>query len=106
MKSRKPLEASIERSFCNYVKERGGLTKKLDLTGGWGASAWPDRLVVGPFGVQFYIEFKREGGKVTPLQEDMHRQLRKLGQKVFVFYNAKDAIAEYERQIDAATPSA
>lgn len=94
-----PIEAKAEEKFCRMVKARGGIVRKMN---GLGFRSWPDRLVIGPYGVHLMIEFKRVGFGLTPLQESLHRELKKLGQQVFVFYTAEDAIAEYERQVQVA----
>lgn len=46
---------------------------------GLGAAAWPDRLFILPWGRAVFVEFKREGEPLTPLQKNMQKTLRRLG---------------------------
>lgn len=84
------LESSIENSFCDWLelqfpKWHAYKLKTLNNSG------WPDRLILGPHAVIFFIEFKRPGEKPEPLQKHIHKLLRKLGFKVYVCTTVKSA---------------
>ena len=91
-KIKKLLERDIEKSACKQIRALGGLTRKMN---GLGFRSWPDRLIIGN-GFAFWIEFKRPGEEPTPLQKKLHKQLRKLGQKVYVLDSAIDAADVYK----------
>ena len=59
------LEKQIERSVCEYAKSIGFLVYKFTSPE---RAAVPDRMFITPKGKVFFIEFKREGAKVTPAQ--------------------------------------
>ena len=77
------LESSIERAVAEYGKRTGWVSIKLSTSGPRGAAGWPDRLFLRG-GQAVFIEFKRPGGKVTPLQASRHTQLLDAGCFVFV----------------------
>jgi len=74
------LEKQIERSVCDYAKSIGFLVYKFTSPE---RAAVPDRMLITPKGVVFFIEFKREGTKATPAQVREHERLR--AQRVTVF---------------------
>ena len=53
-------------------------------------SQQPDRIVLLPGGRVAFVEMKRPGGRVDPLQEYWHNQLRSLGYPVYVIYTPED----------------
>ena len=69
------LEKQIEKAVCDYAKSKGVLCYKFVSPGHAGV---PDRMFILPGGKVFFIEFKRMGGKATPLQlreiERLHSQ--------------------------------
>jgi Holliday junction resolvase len=77
------LESSIERAVVEYGKRTGWVSIKLSTSGPRGAAGWPDRLFMRR-GKSVFIEFKRPGGKATPLQQSRHDQLVDAGYFVFV----------------------
>lgn len=83
----KPLKESIVQSKVKaYFESEGWLVVKIiqcTLNG------WPD-LQLHKAGKTFFIETKTESGKVTPLQEYRHEQLRKQGFEVYVIYNLNE----------------
>lgn len=72
-------EKHIEQQLAGEVKKRGGLCEKWTA----GTSGWPDRIILMGGGIAF-VEVKAPGKEPRPLQAHRHRQLRKLGYKVFV----------------------
>lgn len=92
-----PLEANIQRSVINYAKSRGLLCKKLSVQGPMGNTGWPDYLLLGldrPLDgspsepVVFFMEFKRPGGVLTPLQEETRKTIE---ERKFHYYVVDDA---------------
>ena len=73
-------EKNIEQQLTKEVKLRGGLCEKWNA----GTSGWPDRIVLLPDGKFGFVEVKAPGKEPRPLQIHRHKQLRKLGYKVYV----------------------
>ncbi len=74
-------EKDIERRLVAEVKKTGGLCLKF-ISPGW--SGAPDRICLWPDGEVVFVELKRPGGKVRPLQERRAEQLKALGFEVLV----------------------
>jgi hypothetical protein len=77
------LEKQIEAKVCDYAKAKGMMVYKFTSPA---RAAVPDRLFILN-GRVFFIEFKREGQKVTPAQEREHHRLRQQAINVFVVDN-------------------
>lgn len=110
------LESSIQASVVKYARSKGLLAKKLSVQGPMGTSGWPDyqfftlircrgfngmprKFMDGltlaiPY--SFFIEFKRPGGKLTPLQEGVRQQIVRLGFKYYLV----DSTEQGKRIID------
>lgn len=91
-------ERDVQESLRRIAKSLGIATRKM---GGYtmyrGA---PDLLLLGPGPRHGWIEVKREGGKLTELQEREHEVLRAAGFFVRVVYGdgeIEDALAAYLR---------
>lgn len=80
----------VEQPVLDWCKKRGIMHRKMN---GLGFRGWPDRLFILPSGRVVWIEFKRPGGKLTPLQEAIHAKLEALGHHVHVI-DTKNAGAE------------
>ena len=74
-------EKDIERRLVAEIRKNGGLCLKF-ISPGW--SGAPDRICLWPDGEVVFVELKRPGGKVRPLQERRAEQLHKLGFEVLV----------------------
>ena len=74
-------EKTIEASLVGEVKMRGGICPKFTSPG---MDGMPDRLVLLPHGRFCFVEVKAPGEKPRPLQLHRHKQLRRLGFKVYV----------------------
>lgn len=74
-------EKTIEQALVREVKMRGGMCPKFTSPG---MDGMPDRLVLLPHGHFGFVEVKAPGEKPRPLQLHRHKQLRRLGIKVYV----------------------
>lgn len=86
--SRNVLEREVEKYLTDEVKKLGGKCFKFipDY-----ARGMPDRLVVLPKGISFWVETKRPvGGRLDPYQKLRHLELRRLGQRVEVAWSRDD----------------
>lgn len=81
------LESKIESDYCKKVKEKGGIAIKLVSPSFVGL---PDRLILLPDQIFYFVEFKAPGKKPTKIQEVIHGRLKKLGFQVYVI----DAITQ------------
>lgn len=81
----KQLESSVENSFVRKCKKLNVLQLKL------GYDTLPDRMALIPGDIVF-IEFKRPGEKLRKNQQVTVDRLKRLGFKVYVIDNSKDAI--------------
>ena len=74
------LESKVQSYFIKQVKTRHlGLAVKVDCATRRG---WPDVIFVALDGGIVLIEFKQDGGKLTPHQHEMHDELINLGADV------------------------
>jgi hypothetical protein len=74
--ARYALENPIENKVASIAKAMGVPSLKLNLTGNRG---WPDRLFLVPGGRPLFIEFKRPGDDLRPLQQHRKETLQGLG---------------------------
>lgn len=79
-------EAEIERELKRKVEDLGGLCLKWVSPGNRGV---PDRIVIHDGNV-YFVELKRPGGKLSPLQEHMRREIQKRLCNVHVIANGED----------------
>ncbi len=93
------LERIIERNAIRKIK-RAYPQMQVRKLNGLGFRGWPDRLFILPGGVVVFIEFKRVGGKLTRLQGQIIRELKELGQRVFVCDDANDALGRIDQIYD------
>ena len=74
------LESKVQSYFIDQVKSRGlGLAVKVDCATRRG---WPDVVFVALDGDICLIEFKQDGGRLTPHQYELHDELIALGADV------------------------
>ena len=88
-------ERELEHLFLTEVKRVGGMALKFVSPGFAGV---PDRLVLIPNGKVGFVEVKAPGQYPRPLQTARHKQLRKLGFKVYVL-DSPQQIPEIIRDI-------
>jgi hypothetical protein len=72
----------VEKDFVNAIRRTGGKAYKFTSEMNRGVS---DRIVVYPDQVWF-VEIKREDGKLTPLQRDFAGYIKKLNLNHYVVY--------------------
>lgn len=85
----KRLERSIEAACVRHAKVLGALSRKMN---GLGFVSWPDRVFTQPpwclntlTPSVWWVEFKRPGEPLTPLQRSTHRKLKRCRCDVSVF---------------------
>lgn len=84
-------EASLERSFNDAVQKAGGEPVKLSPAN---RSGIPDRFVIWPGGVVDLVELKRDGEEPGRLQQEIHRQLNRMGHDIYLV-SGERAIKHY-----------
>lgn len=93
------LESSIERSFVNYVTKLGYKTIKVKKFG------WPDRTVILHNGYHFYIEFKRPGEELRPMQVHVNDILSRTGAHVYTCDSFKKAVNTFKYELEMSGES-
>lgn len=82
------LENSIEKRLKNETKKRlRGRAYKFTSPGNNGV---PDRILTIPGLPAIFVEVKKRGGVLSPIQIRQHRLLRQMGQPVATVYSAAD----------------
>lgn len=79
------MEKSVEWWVVQYSGELGG--KALKLTGYNGI---PDRLVLLPDAIAFFVETKAKNGRLSRIQIERKKFLEGLGFKVYVPFTKAD----------------
>lgn len=77
-------------------------TPKVAMAGPFGTRGRSDRQFFGPYRCTVFFEFKRLKKKPTKLQKIRHRNLRRLGHKVYVVYTWQKAMEIAEREVTKA----
>ena len=85
------MEKVIETYFRDQAKKHGVLALKFVSPG---ASGVPDRLVIFPDRNCEFVELKKPGGQLRPVQKVMISKLEDLGQTVTVI-DSKEAVDAY-----------
>ena len=84
-------ERDVERDLISSVRKAGGMCLKF-VSPGW--SGAPDRVCLFPGGCLVFVELKRPGEKVRPLQAHRTKQLRELGFRVELI-DSKEGVKEF-----------
>ena len=89
-------EKLLEKKLREETKKRGGIAIKLlsQLHRGL-----PDRIVLLPHGVLYFVELKTTGKNPTELQAHCHEQLRRLGFNVVVI-DSNQKLADFLAVVD------
>lgn len=78
------LERDLQRACLKHARERGWLALKVETIKNVG---WPDVILVPPKSAQvhaiLWVEFKREGTELSPIQVHVQRQLVERLQRVY-----------------------
>lgn len=69
-------ERAIEKKLVDEIRKAGGYAPKF-VSPGW--AGVPDRIVLLPGGSMAFVELKRPGKKMRPLQMRRKKQLESLG---------------------------
>lgn len=80
-------ESAVQRGIKSAAEKAGWWVLKLNL---FGIRGIPDLLCVRN-GNYLWIEVKKPGETIRPLQARMHKIMRRYGMAVFVFDNVEDA---------------
>lgn len=80
------LEKKIEKYLCDRVKAIGGLPYKFSSPAHRGV---PDRIVLYR-GKVYFVEVKKDDGRLSSLQKIEHERIREQGLDVFVVWNTED----------------
>jgi hypothetical protein len=94
--SRKILEKTIENGVLRWLKLQGIRHRKMN---GLGNRSWPDQMILIPGGKPFFIEFKRPGNDLSPLQADTINYLLSVGYDVEVHTDRARAISAIEERL-------
>lgn len=93
----KESEKVVERILRETVEYKGGICLKL-LTSYF--NGLPDRLVLLPGKIAFFVETKSTGDDPRKLQKWVHNKLRSLGFDVYVIDTAakvKEIVSKYAK---------
>jgi len=85
--NKNPLEKDIEKHICEYGRSLGVLCYKFTSPS---RAAVPDRLLITPNGVVFFMELKRKGEVPTASQRVEISKIQKTGVRVFIVDNVQD----------------
>lgn len=77
----KDNEKDIEKTLVARTDKSGGWALKLPCVY---VTGLPDRMVMLPGGIMFFVEVKTTGKKPTSIQLLIHKRLRRLGFAVYV----------------------
>lgn len=80
-------EIQIEQRLVKGIRKKGGVCLKFEPKG---VRGYPDRIVLLPHGVKLFVELKKPGGRLAPIQARRHRELRLLGHEVYVLWSYED----------------
>lgn len=78
------LEKDIERYFVKSVQSLNGIAYKFNSLSNRGVS---DRIVCLPNGETWFVELKKDGGKLSALQKIFAEDMRRLGQNYACLWN-------------------
>jgi hypothetical protein len=95
------LEKDIERPFVKEARNRRLFCIKMNIVGQRGL---PDRMILGPNRLIFFVEFKRPGGKPRKLQERIINVLKEFGFNVFII-SEREAVDTFWKTVYPALVS-
>ena len=68
------LESDIERKCVNIAERHGCILLKIEKRMGWA-----DRILLTPNGKIMFIEFKKPGNSLMPMQKHIQQMVRTMG---------------------------
>lgn len=71
-------ESSVERACVRLAHEAGCELLKIR-----GAKGWPDRLLIMRDGTMIFLEFKKEGEELQPIQRHIFAKLHSMNVKCY-----------------------
>ena len=80
-------EAKVEQAVMRWCKSHGITALKMTPTGHTG---WPDRVIILSGGQVLWLEFKAPNASLSPKQAWVHSQLKLLGHRAEVCYDAEE----------------
>ena len=80
-------EAEIERYFVWAVRRAGGQTYKFKSPTQRGVA---DRIACMPWGATWFVEIKKPGGRISPLQQVFALEMQKLGQNYACLWSKEE----------------
>lgn len=79
-------ETAVEAYLFDRVRGMGGMAiKLLPMPAGI-----PDRLVILPGGIHYFVELKQPKGKRSPIQIEIHRRLVAIGHPVATLFTKQE----------------
>lgn len=79
-----------ESKIENYLKTEVGKYNGMCLKFTSSVSGVPDRIVILPDNLIYFVELKQEKGRLSKIQKYMHKQFNKRGVPVYVPYSKND----------------
>ena len=98
MTYRRSEKSSVENPCVDLARELGIPHIKVNPL--W-AAGWQDRIFFVPGGKILIIEFKRPGGKASPLQVERHKKLIALGYDHHVIEDKDEGKALIRSRVEA-----
>lgn len=97
------LERDLHRRCVKHARENGFMVLKVETVVNVG---WPDVIIIPPLPCDghrnahpnLWVEFKREGAELSPIQERIQRLLVERGQRVYTVRSVasfKELLAPY-----------
>ena len=77
---KKILEADVEKAVCDYATDQGWYHRKFSSPN---RRSVPDQIMISPFGLLIFVEFKKPKETPTPPQVREATRLQEKGQIVF-----------------------
>lgn len=77
-------EVALERIFRDGINDLGGWCIKMNPAGLVGI---PDRLVLLPGALMFFVELKIKTGRLSPMQSRIRQKLEELGFRVHTLWS-------------------
>ena len=91
------LESTVEKRLVRETNARGGWALKFIPS----VAGLPDRIILLPGGVIFFVELKRpKGGVVAEHQKVVHAKLKRLGFPVLIL-SSIDEVVQWTKVVDA-----